>query len=452
MAEPAGREEAESAAGAPRALGLAACTALVVGNMVGSGFYLSPSAVAPYGLLAPLAWIVMGVGAVCLGLCFARLARLDPAAGGPYAYTRAAYGDFPGFLIAWGYWISIWSSLPAIAVAFTGYLVEFLPTLRGNRPVAIGVTLAAIWGVALVNLRGVREAGLFASITTFTKLVPLAAVALIGLFFVDPANLSDLNPSGESFFSAAAALAPLTMFAYLGLESATVPAGDVRDPERTIPRSTLLGVGISAAVYVLGTIAVMGIVPRDGLVTSPAPFADAAVTMGGAWAGEAIGLAVMISSLGALNGWTLMMGQVPMAAARDGLFPAVFGRLSARGVPAFGMILSVSLATALLLIQASGAKNLVAFYRVIVNLSTMTAVVPYVFCSLAGSILAWRKAGLSGLRGFSAVEVVAFAFSIFAVYGCGPEAVLYGFLLLLIGIPVYAWLLRERGALAGSAA
>jgi arginine:agmatine antiporter len=239
------------------------------------------------------------------------------------------------------------------------------------------------------------------------------------------------------------------MFAYLGLESATVPAGDVRDPERTIPRSTLLGIGISAGVYVLGTIAVMGIVPRDVLVRSPAPFADAAVAMAGPWAGGVMGLAVMISSLGALNGWTLMMGQVPMAAARDGLFPAVFGRLSARGVPAFGMILSVSLATVLLLIQASGGKGLVAFYKVIVNLSTMTAVVPYVFCSLAGSILAWRRAGLSGLRGFSAVEVVAFGFAIFAVYGCGPEAVLFGFLLLLLGIPVYAWLLRERGAARG---
>src|SRR5512134_611328 len=279
MASPAPPTAAAQAA--PKALGLAACTALVVGNMVGSGFYLSPAAVAPYGLLAPLAWVVMGVGAACLGLCFARLARLDPAAGGPYAYTRAAYGDFPGFLIAWGYWISIWSSLPAIAVAFTGYLIEFMPSLRGNRTLAIAVTLGAIWGIALVNLRGVREAGLFASVTTFTKLVPLAAVALIGLFFVDGANLADFNPSGEPLFSAAAALAPLTMFAYLGLESATVPAGDVRDPERTIPRSTLLGIGISAGVYVLGTIAVMGIVPRDALVSSPAPFADAAVAMAG---------------------------------------------------------------------------------------------------------------------------------------------------------------------------
>ena len=134
-----------------KSLGLAACTAIVVGNMVGSGFYLSPSAVAPYGLLAILAWIVMGVGAICLGLTFARLARMAPATGGPYAYTRLGYGDFAGFLVAWGYWISIWASLPVIAVAFTGSLVKLLPALQGNRPVGVAVTLGAIWLVALAE-------------------------------------------------------------------------------------------------------------------------------------------------------------------------------------------------------------------------------------------------------------------------------------------------------------
>src|SRR5262245_64880840 len=128
--------------------------------MVGSGFYLSPAAVAPYGLLAAVAWAVMGAGAICLGLSFARLARLVPGSGGPYVYTRAAYGNFPGFLVAWGYWISIWSSLPAIAVAFAGYLVEFVPALRGNRPAGIAVTLGAIWLVTFLNLRGVHSAGL----------------------------------------------------------------------------------------------------------------------------------------------------------------------------------------------------------------------------------------------------------------------------------------------------
>ncbi len=426
-----------------KALGLAACTALVVGNMVGSGFYLSPAAVAPYGLLAPLAWIVMGGGAICLGLSFARLARLVPATGGPYAYTRAAFGDFPGFLIAWGYWISIWCSLPAIAVAFTGYLIEFVPALRENRPLAIAVTLGAIWIVTLVNLRGVRSAGAFAQVTTFTKLVPLAMIALLGLFFVDFDNLSAFNPSGQSLLTASAALAPLTMFAYLGLESATVPAGDVREPERTIPRSTMLGIGISALLYVLGTVAVMGVLPRESLMNSPAPFSDAATAMWGPWAGAMLGIAVMISSLAALNGWTLLMGQVPMAAANDGLFPAVFGRVSARGVPAFGIVLSVSLASALLLLEASGGARLVGFYSAVVNLSTMAAVVPYVFCAAAAMILSRRATGTLQV---SAIDLIAYAFSLFTVWGCGAEAVLYGFLLLLLGIPFYVRTLREQQA------
>ena len=120
---------------AVKSLGLAACTAVVVGNMVGSGFYLSPSAVAPYGVLAILAWIVMGVGAICLGLTFARLARIAPATGGPYAYTRMAYGDFAGFLVGWGYWISIWASLPAIAFAFAGAVMNLAPEHLYNKPV-----------------------------------------------------------------------------------------------------------------------------------------------------------------------------------------------------------------------------------------------------------------------------------------------------------------------------
>jgi basic amino acid/polyamine antiporter, APA family len=425
----------------PKALGLAACTALVVGNMVGSGFYLSPVALAPYGLLGPLAWIVMGGGAICLGLSFARLARIVPATGGPYAYTRAAYGDFPGFLIAWGYWLSIWCSLPAIAVAFTGYLVDLAPALRGSRPIAIGATVGVIWLVTLINLRGVHSAGVFAEITTFSKLVPLVVIALLGLFFADFSNLSAFNPSGESLFHAAGTLAPLTMFAYLGLESATVPAGDVSDPERTIPRSTMLGIAISAMLYLLGTIAVMGVLPRETIAQSSGPFSDAASAMGGPWAGTVLGLAVMLSSLGALNGWTLLMGQVPMAAAKDGLFPAVFGRVSSRGVPAFGIVLSVSLATVLLLVEASGGAGFAGFYTAIVNLSTMTAVVPYVFCAGAAVILTRRSE--NSVR-ISAIDVIAFAFSMFTVWGCGAEAVLYGFLLLLLGIPFYIRSLRER--------
>ncbi len=180
-----------------KSLGLSACTAIVIGNMVGSGFYLSPAAMAPYGNLAILAWVVMGAGAICVGLTFAKLAKLAPATGGPYAYTRMAYGDFAGFTIAWGLWISIWSSLPVIAVAFAGAIMNLFPSLH-NRPMAVVLTLAAIWAVVLVNLRGVKEAGLFAQVATYTKLVPFAAIAVVGLFFIDTSNLSEFNPSGKS--------------------------------------------------------------------------------------------------------------------------------------------------------------------------------------------------------------------------------------------------------------
>ena len=444
-----GTTEGHMANDTPRpSLGLAACTAIVIGNMVGSGFYLSPSALAPYGLLAIVFWIVMGTGAMCLGLTFARLARRMPATGGPYAYTRAAYGDFAGFIVAWGYWISIWSSLPLIAVAFTGSLLKLVPGLEGNRPVAVAITLGAIWLVTLANLRGVREAGVFAEITTYAKLVPFAAIALLGLPFVDLKHFAVFNPSGESLVAASAALAPLTMFAYLGLESATVPAGDVRNPERTIPLSTIVGIAVAALLYVLGTTVVLGVLPREQLVASVAPFADAARAMWGGWAAGVVSIAVMISSLGALNGWTLLMGQVPMAAAKDKLFPDIFARVSARHVPAIGITLSSALATGLVLVQLSGGPGFAAVYTTLVSLATMTAVIPYVFCSLADGLIS--RAGAVGLPHIGLVEAVAFAFSIFTVYGCGPTPVLWGLLLLLFGIPIYVWQQHERARAAAT--
>jgi arginine:agmatine antiporter len=237
------------------------------------------------------------------------------------------------------------------------------------------------------------------------------------------------------------------MFAYLGLESATVPAGDVKDPARTIPRSTILGVAIAAILYVMGTTVVLGVVPREELVKSAAPFADAARIMWGTWASDIVGIAVMISSLGALNGWTLLMGQVPMAAAQDKLFPALFGRVSSRGVPAVGVVFSAVLATLLVLIQAAGSSGFAAFYSLVVGLATMTAVVPYAFCALSVGLVAARSRG-GHVPHVTAVEWIAFVFSMFTLYGCGPTPVLYGFVLLMLGVPVYVWQVRQRAAAA----
>lgn len=436
-------EGAPGGAEGGRSLGLAACTALVIGNMVGSGFYVAPSVLAPYGTTAIIGWGAMAFGAVCLGLVFARLARIAPLTGGPYAYTRMGYGRFAGFLIAWGYWISIWASLPAMAAALVGYLGALVPGLRDHRALCLGIGLGAMWLVTIVNLRGVKEAGLFQSVTTYAKLLPFAAISVFGLFGVDWKIFETLNPTDQPFLGALAATAPVTMFAFLGIESATVPAGHVVDPRRTIPRATVLGTGIVALIYILGTTVVLGVIPREKLVRSSSPFADAASAMWGEWAGVVVALAAIISSLGALNGWTLMLGQIPMAAAADGAMPAFFGRLSARGVPARGLVISMGLATLLVLLDVSGTNAMVALYNLVVQFSTDAAMIPYVFCSVVEAVLFVTRRPLSrALRigPFMPISIVAFVFSMGTIYGSGASAGMWTLILLLLAAPIWPFL------------
>jgi basic amino acid/polyamine antiporter, APA family len=427
-------------------LGVWSCTALVIGNMIGSGFFIAPAALAPYGTVAIIGWGVMAVGAVCLGLVFARLARIIPATGGPYAYTRMGFGKFAGFFVAWGYWISIWASLPAMAAALVGYLAVLIPPIGEYPGLGLGIGLASIWLVAGINLRGVKEAGLFVAVTTYTKLVPFIGISVFGLFWVDWGTFAVINPTDKPFLSALLATAPLTMFAFLGIESATVPAGDVIDPKRTIPRATLMGVLVTALVYILGTTVVIGVLPHEVLLNSHAPFADAARAIWGEWAAVIISLAAIISSLGALNGWTLLMGQVPAAAARDGAMPAVFGRISSRGVPSHALFISVVLATLLVLLQSSGTGALIAFYDLVVKLSTDAAMIPYVFCSVVEAILYVTRHPVSKALRVGAMTppaVGAFVFSVGTVYGAGPEAGMWALLLMFIAVPVWIYLCRE---------
>ena len=432
---------------APRTLGVWACTCLVIGNVVGSGFFLAPAALAPYGTVALIGWVVMSVGAMCLGLVFARLGRIAPAAGGPYAYTRMGFGDFAGFLIAWGYWISMWASQPAIALAFVGYLRFFYPALADHPWLNLLIALAAMWSVALVNMRGVKEAGQLQILMVSVKLVPFLAIAFIGLFWVDWGHFTPINPTPDPFFLALSATAPLTMFAFLGIESATVPAGDVKNPQRTIFISTIVGTATAALIFTLGTLVVMGVMDRAALGASSAPFSDAASIMWGPWAGYVIAAAAMLSSLGALNGWTLMMSQVPMAAARHGVLPQVFADLNANGVPARGICISVGLSSLLLILQTSGSGALISVYDFVVELSTVAEMIPYVFCCLVEGALyltLGRSIGYFSPRTYIPIAFVAFMFAMWTIYGSGPTAGMWGLLLLLSGLPIYVVLNHRR--------
>ncbi len=262
--------------GGPAKLGLWMSIALVMGNMIGSGIFLLPASLSLYGGISVFGWLFSSVGALLLALVFARLGGILPATGGPYAYTRLGFGDFAGFLVAWGYWISIWCANAAIAVAFVGYLGHFLPGLAQTRLLAAATALAAIWTLTWVNTQGIRKAGTVQLVSTSLKILPLVAIGTAGLLYFDPGNFRPFNVSEASGFSAISASATLTLWAFLGLESATVPAAQVDRPERTIPRATVFGTLTTALIYVLSTVGVMGILSPSALRGSTAPFADAA--------------------------------------------------------------------------------------------------------------------------------------------------------------------------------
>jgi APA family basic amino acid/polyamine antiporter len=422
-----------------RVLGFWAAVSIVIGNMVGTGVFLLPASLAPYQGLSLAGWLVSAVGSVALALVFARLARQLPATGGLYAYTRAAFGDLAGFLVAWGYWLSIVGTLGALAVGFVGYLDPFVPTLVRSPIAAASLAIGVIWIFVVVNVTGIALAGRVQIVTTALKLVPLVVVGFGGLFFLEPAAFAlpptETTPAGAQLIS----VVTLTLFAFLGLECATIPAGSVTNPSRTIPLATIVGTVLTAAIYIVSTVGVMSLVGPEALSTSTAPFADGARRLFGESGARLVALGAAISALGCLNGWVLMAGQIPMAAAADQLFPRVLGQLSSRGTTAFPMVAAGFLASSLVAMNYS--RGLVALYTFIILLCTLNTLVPYVFCSLA----MWLMPGKEVPSGSMAlVGVMAFVYSMFAIFGAGAETVLYGFLLLLAGLPVYVWMQRAR--------
>ena len=427
MTESAGRQQ----------LGLAMAVALVMGNMIGSGVFLLPASLAAFGGLSLAGWVLSAAGATCLAIVFARLARLVPAAGGPYAYTRMAFGDVPAFMVAWGYWISSWSTLAALAVAGVGYLDPFIPTIVRTPALASLLAISLVWVFVLVNISGVRRAGHVQMVTTVIKVLPLALVGIGGLFYFNPDAFVVTAQGPREVAAGVTAVATLTLWAFLGLECATIPAGNIRNPERTIPRATVIGTLLAAAIYIISTVGVMSLVPTAVLSTSTAPFADAARVLFGDTVAALIALGAAISCFGALNGWTLIVGQMPLAAARDGLFPKVFTRVSDTQTPIAGILIAGVLAT--MLIASNYTRGLVDLFTFIILLSTLSTLLAYAFSALA----AFRVGGATLSSSMRIIAGLAFAYSLWAIGGAGAETVYWGFLLLMAGLPVYVWVSRK---------
>ncbi|WP_372945940.1 amino acid permease [Muriicola sp.] len=421
-------------------LGIWMATSLVIGNMIGAGVFMMPAALAEYGGISILGWLASSIGAILLALVFSRLSKMvRDNNGGPYAFARHGFGDYVGFMVAWGYWIAVWTAVAALSIAFVSAMSIFFPVFNQEPVVALMTGLSAIWFLSWVNSRGVRSSGKMQVLTTILKLSPILVIILGGFFFFNADNFIPFNASDTSSFNAIAITGTMTLYAFLGLECATIPADNVKDPVKTIPRATLLGTLITTAVYILGTVVVMGLVPLDKLTNSPAPFADAMKVMTGETGSYIVAGGAAIAAFGALNGWILIQSQLARAISHDGLFPRIFKKENSNGVPVWGIVIGSALSSLVMLMNYT--EGLVEQFKFIILLSTLCTLVPYLFSAAAyvAISLEGKKSKKPG-TGIFILGGLTFLYAMWAIFGAGEEAVFWGFILLLAGTPFYVWL------------
>jgi APA family basic amino acid/polyamine antiporter len=423
-------------------LGFWMCTALVVGNTIGIGIFLLPASLAPYGLNAMLGWAITVLGMTVLARVFARLAREFPSADGPYAYIEATSGRLAAFVSIWCYWVSCWITNAAIAIGVVGYLTKVVPPLAEVSPALL--SLALLWLFVIVNLLGVRTGGGVQVATTALKLLPMAAIVLLGawLLVTEPATYVKHVPDTPMTLEALMAASTIALFAMLGIESAAVPAGRVRDPERTIPRATMSGTLLTAAVYIAVSSMALLLIPQRELAQSSAPFADLLGGFMGDGIGRVLAVFVVVSGLGALNGWTLLVGELTATMARHGSLPARLAKLNTRGAPGVALATTGLLATAMVLMNYS--KSLVEGFTFLTLVVTAANLPLYLFCAFALVVL-WRR-GTTRLPGdLLVLGLLGTAYTVFAFIGLGREPFLWALALGAVGLPIYLLMRRRRG-------
>jgi APA family basic amino acid/polyamine antiporter len=410
-------------------------TALVVGGMIGSGIFMMPAALAPFGWTGTVAWIISVAGALCIAFAMARLAQVMPRASGAVAITGAALGELPGVLVGWSYWVSVWCANAAIATAATSYLAALIPALDATPWIGALTSVALLWLLTLLNLAGAKTAGRFQVVTTILKLTPLIAVVVIAAILSAKGDAHvPAIPTPSLLFSGIATAVTLTLFPLVGFEAAGVAAERVQDPARNVMRASMAGTAVTGLLYVVVCSAIVLILPSAKVATSTAPFALFVGQFWGAGASHAIALFGAIAAIGALNGWVLIQGEVPLGMARAGLLPAWFGRVSARDVPVGVLLLSSALASVLILMTAS--PTLGGVFQFMAIMATCATLWLYV----AVCVAALRK------RVAMPAAAVGLAFSLYAFVGAGREAFLLSFVLMLTALPLY--LLRPRTGLA----
>jgi APA family basic amino acid/polyamine antiporter len=418
-------------------IGLLAATSLIIGNMIGAGIFVLPASLAKFGGISVLGWIFTASGALVIAKIFSNFSKLiSDRNGGPYLYSKIVFGDFIGFLVAWGYWISCWVNNAAIAVAIVSALSFFFPELITSPTSATLTGLAFIWFFTWTSSKGVKSSGNIQIFTTVAKIIPLLFIIISGIFLFDWNVFPEFNITGKSDFEVFPIVCVMTLYAFLGIESATIPANSIKNPSNTIPIATMIGTVISTLIYVFGTIILFGILPNEVIANSPAPFAEAGEVIGGKYVGYFVSAGAAISAIGALNGWILITSYMPMSMAKDRLFPKIFTTKNKKGSPIFSLIFGSILTSIVMVMNFS--QGLVSRFEYLILLTTLSTLVPYLFVSASYIFFHIQNKYLKiEIFKSASLGLIGLIYSVWAIFGSGTESIYYGTILLLIGIPFY---------------
>ncbi|MET0308386.1 MAG: amino acid permease [Sphingomonas sp.] len=420
-----------TAAGRP--FGFWTASALVVGGMIGSGIFVLPAQLAPYGWTGLVAWFVAVGGALMIAWILSKLAAAMPEEPGAVAICARALGPLPGVLIGWAYWVGVWSANAVISLTAIRYLAAFWPPLAAT-PLALALSaVALIWLMTLLNLHGAKTAGRFQVGTTALKLLPLVAVVLI---------LAALALAGGGQFRSAphapfewGQLTPaltLAFFAVVGFECASIAAERVRDPARNVVRATMVGLILTGGLYVVVCSGIVLALPEAVVANASAPMAMFVETFWGRAAGLGVAALTVVAAVGCLNGWTLVQGELPLGMARAGVLPRWIGATNRRDVPVGALILSSGLAT--ILVMSNASRSTAGLLDFMLRLTTAATLWLYIgACLSALAIGIQRPVALLGL-----------AFALWTMWGSGWEAGGLSLILMLTAVPLYYLTLRSN--------
>lgn len=419
-------------------IGVVQLTILTMVNMMGSGIIMLPTKLAEIGTISIVSWLVTAVGSTALAYAFAQCGMFSKKSGGMGGYAEYSFGKAGNFMANYTYGVSLVIANTAIAISAVGYGSEFLGATLSPLSIALW-TIFTLWLATVLNFGGARITGNISSFTIWGVIIPVVGISIIGWKWFDGTMyVNSWNPHNVPTFEAIGVSISMTLWAFLGLESACANADAVENPEKNVPIAVLGGTLGAAVIYIVSTNVIAGIVPNLELANSTAPFGLAFAHMFDETIGKVIMGLMVMSCFGSLLGWQFTIAQVFKSSAEEGYFPAFFKKVTSKDAPVVGMITITALQTLLSLMTISPSLN--KQFNVLVDLAVVTNVIPYLLSMAALAVL--LKAENVAPQKYKTTVFVAFIgslYSIYALYAAGEQAMLYGSIVTFIGWTLYGF-------------